>query len=138
MPDWVEISKKTAELLDKIISDDETVLFKELCSCQTEEDFNDGLLVLTNRNIIFIRRDSFEPQYDVGLRSPIEDICCISYWGTLYQTIEIEVNVDGCPKTFDFMDFSTHMEGSRKISDIQGELQKIIENVTGKKMTPIS
>jgi hypothetical protein len=133
MPDWIEISKKTTELLNKIIPEDEVVLFKELCSCQTEEDFNDGLLVLTNRNIVFIKRDSFEPQYEVELRSPIENICCITYSGTFYQIIEIEVNIDGCPKIFNFMDFSTQVEGTRKISEIYEELQKIIENVTGKK-----
>lgn len=126
----------TAELLNKIISDEEVVLFKETCSCQTEEDFNDGLLVLTNRNIIFIRKDSFEPQYEVGLRSPIENICSITYSGIFYQLIEIEVNIDDCPKTFNFMDFSTHVEGGRKISEIHDELQKIIENITGKNNSP--
>nr|MDO8082413.1 hypothetical protein [Candidatus Freyarchaeota archaeon] len=133
MPDWVEIRKKTTELLNNIIPDDEVVLFKETCSCQTEEDFNDGLLVLTNRNIIFIKRDSFEPRYEVGLCSPIENICCITYSGIFYQIIEIEVKVDGCPKTFNFMDFSTQVEGGRKISEIHDGLQKIIEKITGKK-----
>lgn len=114
MPDWVEISKKTNEILNKMIPEEGEILFKELCSCQTEEDFNDGLLVFTNRNIIFIKRDSFEPQYAVELRSPIENICYLSYSGTFYQTIEIEVNVDGCPKAFSFMDFSTHVEVQEK------------------------
>lgn len=133
MPDWVEIGKKSEEMLNKIILEDEVVLFKETCSCQTEEDFNDGLLALTNHNIIFIKRDSFEPTYEVGLRSPIENISYLTYSGTLYQIIEVEVSIDGFPKTFNFMDFSTQREGIRKISEIHGELKKVIENITGKK-----
>jgi hypothetical protein len=133
MPDWVEISKMTDEILNKIISDEEVILFKETCSCQTEEDFSDGLLVLTNRSILFIKKDSFEPRYEVGLRSPIDKICYINYSGIFYQIIEIEVNIDGCSKIFNFMDFSTHLAGIRKISEIHNDLQKIIEKVTGKK-----
>lgn len=133
MPDWVEISKKTTELLNKIIPEDEVVLFKETCSCQTEEDFNDGLLVLTNHDIIFIKKDSFESIYEVGLRSPIENISRLTYSGTFYQIIEAEVNINGCLKTFNFMDFSTQREGIRKISEIHGELKKVIENISGKK-----
>ncbi|MEM3587183.1 MAG: hypothetical protein QXO71_07690 [Candidatus Jordarchaeaceae archaeon] len=128
MPDWVEIGKKTEELLTNILLDGEVVLFKETCSCQTEEDFNDGLLVLTNHNIIFIRRDSFEPRYEVGLRSPLENINYITYLGTFYQTIEVEVNIDGCPKTLNFMDFSTQRDGTRKISEIHDELKRVVEN----------
>ena len=133
MPDWVEINKKGTELLNKIIPEDEVVLFKEMCSCQTEEDFNDGILVLTNRNIIFVKRDILEPRYEVGLHSSIENICDITYSGIFYQMIEIEVNADNCQKIFKFMDFSTHVEGERKISEIKEEIQKIIENVTPQK-----
>ena len=133
MPDWVEINKKGTELLNKIIPEDEVVLFKEMCSCQTEEDFNDGILVFTNRNIIFVKRDILEPRYEVGLHSPIENICDITYSGIFYQMIEIEVNADNCQKIFKFMDFSTHVEGERKISEIKEEIQKIIENVTPQK-----
>lgn len=109
------------------------VLFKETCSCQTEEDYNDGILVLTNRNIIFVKRDILEPRYEVGLHSPIENICDIDYTGIFYQMIEIEVDADDCQKIFKFMDFSTYVEGERKISEIKEEIQKIIGNVTQQK-----
>ncbi|MGQ9720310.1 MAG: hypothetical protein ACUVXA_03200 [Candidatus Jordarchaeum sp.] len=133
MPDWVEINKKGTELLDKIIREDEVVLFKDTCSCQTEEDFNDGILVLTNRNIIFVKRDLIEPKYEVGLHSPIGNICYIDYEGIFYQMIVIEVNADNYQKIFKFMDFSTFVEGERKISEIKKEIQKIIEDFTTQK-----
>jgi len=132
MPDWVEIYKKAPELLDKILSGDEVVLFKEACSCESGEDFNDGLLVLTNQNIIFIRRDSFEPVYEVGLRAPIKNISYITYSGIFYQMIEMEVEVEGCLKKFNFMDFTTYVNGERKVSEICEELQKIIDTATQK------
>ena len=128
VPDWVEVVKKGEELLGKVIREGEVVLFKDACSCETEEDFNDGLLVLTNRNIIFIQRDSLEPRYEVGLHAPIENVNYVTYTGIFYQMIEIEVNVDGQAKLFKFMDFLSHMEGEKKVSEITDEIQKIIES----------
>lgn len=92
---------------------------------KSRQQFNKGLLVFTNDNMIFMQQEGNKTStsYAQALRVSLENINGLVSGGTLIKHIRIAVGVGGSSEQHEFISFQDEMTRRQQIQDIRAEIE---------------